>query len=128
MDKQVWYIAQDRQGFTSQPEFALKTKFGPLVCPGEVRRIESSVLERINQLWEYLLDQMEKLYELEDELKSDPDEDPIAVIAQEEVVGTLVDALAILEYGWTFKHEPENARQLVRNQAEVRYNNSVEAG
>lgn len=128
MDKQVWYIAQDRRGFTALPEFALKTKQGhPIVCPGEVRRIESSVLERITQLWEHLLDQMEKLYELEDELKSDPDEDCRAVIAQEEIVDTLVDALAILEYGWTFKHEPEHARQLVRGQAEVRYNNSVEA-
>ena len=130
MDRQVWFVAEDRKGFTDQPEYALKTRQGwPVVCPGEVRRIESSVLERIQQLWEYLLDQMEKMYELEDSEPEDPDQARAqrqVLAAQKDRVATLEDSLAILEYGWTFSHEPEQARTLVRRQAKFRYERSME--
>ena len=128
MDKQVWFVAEDRKGFTDQPEYALKTRQGwPVVCPGEVRRIESSVLDRIQQLWEHLLDQMEKLYELEEEDSGNGyPEDPRDAFAQENIISTLIDALAILEYGWTFEHEPEQARTLVKRQAKFRYERSTE--
>ena len=127
MDPQVWFVGEDRKSFTALPEFALKTRQGwPVVCPGEVRRIESSVLERIQQLWEYLLDQMEKLYELEDQVE---DQDPTPaheINRQRDIVDFLVDALAILEYGWTFEREPEQARTLVKRQAKFRYERSTE--
>jgi hypothetical protein len=126
-----WFHSKYGQGFTSDPEHAMKTPKGDLVaCQGAYF---TTMRRTILQLWDHLLDNMEKMYELQDkcaELPSLTEERGEAEEArreQELKCSVLVDAIAIIEYGWTFQHEPENARKLIQAQAIIKYNKSVEA-
>lgn len=132
----IWYIAENRKGFTADPEQAAKAPNGaPIAAPGEAMGISTVMLEKQMQLWEYLLDQMEKEYDLEEQLQTSTAEAgseernhlQSEIAAHGNFMAGIVDSLAVLEYGWTFGQEPEQARALIRQHAQARYNLSAEA-
>lgn len=136
--QEIWYIAESRKGFTADPSQAAKTPNGlPIAAPGEVMRISGVMMQNIMQLWELLLDLMEEKYNLEEQRDTLANLDSVDPVARWEQYNTeikehsmkiqgVIDALAIMEYGWTFKHEPEKARQLVQQSAHARYKLSCE--
>lgn len=133
-----WFYAADKKGWTNNPDQAYRTAKGHLVlAPGEVKRVSQVDMEKRAQLWEYLLDEMEKMYDLIEEEsqysvadRMNPDRKAegahVKMREQQYKVTGITDALAILEYGWTFKHEPGHAKEMIQRQAMVRYQMSVE--
>lgn len=127
-----WFISHTRQGFTNMPEYALKTHDGhPIAAPGEGLKAARHVLKHKSALWEHLLDETEKMYELQDkfeELRSAEEFGrPDQLKAQEDHIlqsarcGAIIRSLAILDYGVV----DENSIALIEAQAVKRYNMSV---
>lgn len=59
-----WFIADGHNGFTSNPDFAIKDVHGnPVLAPGEMNRVWNAEYARIqrrrDKIWGYLLDRME---------------------------------------------------------------------
>jgi hypothetical protein len=137
----AWYVSKEKNsGFTADSEMALKDSLGrPIIADGHMRKLVGRMMdvpqERLRQLWSYYLDLMENFYDLQEkvqvpvteiqspmilELVSEQRERAI-LVAQEEMRGVR-DALCIMEYGWLFSKEPDQAREIIRKQAEIRYN------
>lgn len=66
-----WFLAQGSMGFTMDPDQAQKSKNGnPIACPGALnqtwRKHFAQDKERREVIWNLMLDEMEKFYELSD--------------------------------------------------------------
>lgn len=98
-----WFVAEGSAGFTSDPDQAKKTRNGhPIACPGGLNQVWKAHYkqdkDRQEAIWEMLLDEMEKVYELDDAARDDHDAHERAHVHRA-CAHSLRDALAVLKYG-----------------------------
>lgn len=125
--RNVWFLSERGKGFTSYADLAMKTPQGwPVAAPGEGLIAARHVLKNKTALWEYLLDEMEKMYILQEEVgnlgTAGAVERQEASQRQISVCAALIRAIAILDYGVA----DENSIKLAEEQAVLRYKLSSE--
>lgn len=119
----LWYMSKHEDNkFTHDLEGALKVVWKgqecPVLAPGYVNGYARIAQSRQRKLWEHLLDAMELEY---DAIDAECDERTLTALRAR--TRSLEDAIAIMEYGVIDK----NSLKLVKAQADIRYEQSMEA-
>lgn len=123
-----WYMSRDeKNAFTTDPEQAVTVKFrgadSPVLAPGYVNAWARTTHARQLQIWEALLDTMEKNYELERGTEAYEEAGGLEEEMFRNVrINAIEDCLAMLSYG----EINENTRKLIQKQAEYRYEQETE--
>ncbi len=123
---QAWYIAEDKNGFTADPDKALKDYLDrPVLCPGDVNRVWKAEYARFkaqrDRVWTMLLDSMERMYDAEERSTPEARLDRL-MMDLEEQQKALIDVLCVLELpAGKFDSDPEGCRSTIKRMADNKY-------
>lgn len=102
MKAEYWFVAEGSAGFTSDPNQAKKARNGsPIACPATLSQVWKAHFkkdkDRQEAIWDMLLDEMEKFYELTDPQNNHADHELGQLLLAS--VDSLERSLAVLKYG-----------------------------
>lgn len=125
-ERDFWYVGADEKGkpngFTMWPDLAKKDNLGnPIICPADMSRVWKAQFRKDKAkqeaVWERLLDEMEKIFQLEPSAEQlDPD-DAIAYNLSTGIAQGLREALALLT---------GQSVEAITKESEERYDQSTE--